>query len=164
MSSALRRPAQCAGTTLTLHPGDVEYAERGERLETLLGSCVAIVLTDARRTFGVMCHVVHATLHEAPDEVQTSAYGSVALDAMYGLLLARGITPSLCEAYVFGGGNMFPNLFRANHVGANNTRWALGALADDGIRVIAEHIGGTVYRRVGWTVGPDAPQVVAVEV
>jgi chemotaxis protein CheD len=44
----------------TLHPGDVACGERGDRLETLLGSCVAIILTDPRRTIGAMCHIVHA--------------------------------------------------------------------------------------------------------
>ena len=43
-----------------LHPGDVVCAEQGEQLETLLGSCVAIVLTDPRRTVAVMCHFVHS--------------------------------------------------------------------------------------------------------
>jgi chemotaxis protein CheD len=37
----------------TLLPGDVAVGARGMRLETLLGSCVAIVLTDPRRTVDV---------------------------------------------------------------------------------------------------------------
>lgn len=45
---------------LTLHPGDVACVDRGERLDTLLGSCVAILLTDPQRSVGAMCHVVHA--------------------------------------------------------------------------------------------------------
>lgn len=59
----------------TLHPGDVVCAERGDRLETLLGSCVAIVLTDPRRTIGAMCHIVHCSraLAGAPE---TSAYAT----------------------------------------------------------------------------------------
>ena len=40
------------GPLHTLHPGDVVCAERGDRMETLLGSCVAVVLTDPRRTVG----------------------------------------------------------------------------------------------------------------
>ena len=43
-----------------LAPGDVAIGTRGDRFETLLGSCVAIVLTDPRRTVGAMCHIVHA--------------------------------------------------------------------------------------------------------
>jgi chemotaxis protein CheD len=38
-------PATLDGVT-TLHPGDVVLGLRGDRLQTLLGSCVAVVLTD----------------------------------------------------------------------------------------------------------------------
>jgi chemotaxis protein CheD len=80
-----------------LHPGDVVYAGCGERLQTLLGSCVAIILTDPRRTVATMCHVVHAG---QPNQrsAQDSAYGEVALAAMARLLRSHGITPGLCEA------------------------------------------------------------------
>ncbi|MDE2276293.1 MAG: chemotaxis protein CheD [Burkholderiales bacterium] len=147
----------------TLHPGDVACGVRGDRFDTLLGSCVAVVLTDPRRTVGAMCHIVHAT--HTPGLQRDSAWGDVALDLMYRLLRARGIEPRLCEAYVYGGGNMFPALFnRGGDVGANNARWTIDALAHDGVRVLHHDLGGTTYRRLRWTVGPDAPQVVAVAV
>lgn len=146
-----------------LHPGDVALAERGERLETLLGSCVAIVLTDPRRTVGVMCHIVHSKPPSSGAPPST-AYADAALDRMHALLRARGIEPRLCEAYVYGGGNMFPTLFEQGHVGDDNARWALDALAHDGVRVLFHDLGGNAYRRLAWTVGPDLPQVVAVPV
>jgi chemotaxis protein CheD len=151
------------GAVHVLHPGDIAAGERGDRLETLLGSCVAIVLTDPRRTVGVMCHIVHSKppLHGARP---SGAYAEVALAAMYRLLVQRGITPRLCEAFVYGGGNMFPGLFTQGHVGDDNVRWALDALAHDGIRVLVHEHGGTSYRRLGWTIGPGLPEVTAVAV
>ena len=152
------------GQLHTLHPGDVVCAERGERMETLLGSCVAIVLTDPRRTLGAMCHIVHASRATA-GVAETGAYAEVALDTMYALLRERGIDPRQCEAYVYGGGNMFPQLFnQIAHVGERNSRWALDALAEDGVRVLFHDLGGDTYRRLSWTVGPNAPQVTAVPV
>jgi len=153
----------CAAPVQILHPGDVALAGRGERLETLLGSCVAIVLTDPRRTVGAMCHIVHSKPATAGATV-TAAYADVALDRMYTLLRSRGIEPTLCEAYVYGGGNMFPALFAQGHVGDDNARWALAALAHDGVPVLFHDLGGNTYRRLSWTVGPDLPQVVAVAV
>lgn len=147
----------------TLHPGDVVCADRGDRLETLLGSCVAIVLTDPRRTLGAMCHIVHASRALA-GTAETTAYASAALDAMHAKLRARGIDPRQCEAYVYGGGNMFPDLFQTTHVGDCNARWVLDALARDGVRVLVQDLGGHTYRRLSWTVGPEAPQVTAVPV
>ena len=151
------------GPLHTLHPGDVGCAERGDRLETLLGSCVAIVLTDPRRTLGAMCHIVHASRAVA-GSAETGAYAEVALDTMYALLRERGIDPKQCEAYVYGGGNMFPQLFTRTHVGEHNSRWALDALAQDGVHVLFHDLGGDTYRRLSWTVGPEAPQVTAVPV
>jgi chemotaxis protein CheD len=148
----------------TLHPGDVVCAGRGERLETLLGSCVAIVLTDPRRTVGAMCHIVHSGPAARPALASTSAHGEKALSTMYGLLRQRAITPTLCEAFVFGGGNMFPGLFTGVHVGSDNAEWALQALAADGVRVLHHDLGGNAYRRLAWTVGPQPPQVHAVPV
>lgn len=145
-----------------LHPGDVACVERGDHLETLLGSCVAIVLTDPRRTIAAMCHFVHsrtATAARASD----GQYAEVALSTMYGLLYDRGINPRLCVAYVYGGGNMFSKLYQVPHVGESNLRWALAALAADGIKVLVEEVGGTCYRRVKWTVGHELPNVTAVE-
>ena len=155
-------PASAANVQV-LHPGDVALAERGERLETLLGSCVAIVLTDPRRTLGAMCHIVHSKPATAGATV-TAAYADVALERMYTLLRSRGIEPRLCEAYVYGGGNMFPALFDAGHVGDDNAQWALEALAHDGVPVLFHDLGGNTYRRLSWVVGPDMPQVAAVAI
>ncbi|MGI9217371.1 MAG: chemotaxis protein CheD [Hydrogenophaga sp.] len=145
----------------TLHPGQVAFAERGEQLTTLLGSCVAVILTDARRTFGAMCHIVHAgtPVHAHQD---SCAYGPLALSAMDAILLARGITPKMCLAYVYGGGNMFPQLYPRRSVGDSNAGWVLDALAERGVQVLLQDLGGEVYRRLVWTVGPEEPQVTSV--
>jgi chemotaxis protein CheD len=155
--------APAAGISFTLHPGDVQCADRGDRMETLLGSCVAIILTDPRRTVGAMCHIVHAgdAVHGAD---ASPAFACVALSSMFAQLVLRGISPALCEAYVYGGGNMFPQLYATSHVGEDNADWALQALAEEGIRVLAWDLGGSSYRRLAWTVGAGAPEVTATAI
>jgi len=145
----------------TLHPGDVVLGLRGDRLQTLLGSCVAVVLTDPRRTLGVMCHVVHAR-PAANAALGSTAHADVALHTMAELIQAHGLVASLCEAYVYGGGNMFPHLVPGVSVGDHNVAWIMDALAAQGIRVLSIDTGGAVYRQLRWTVGPDAPHTVAV--
>ena len=49
--------ASCLLKSITLHPGEVALGERGDTLSTLLGSCVSIILTDPRRTVGVMSRI-----------------------------------------------------------------------------------------------------------
>lgn len=156
-----------AGHVHTLHPGDVACVDAGDRMETLLGSCVALVLTDPRRTVGAMCHVVHA--RPAPFGAPTpSAHGDAALALMSARLRARGIEPRLCQAWVYGGGNMFPQRVGASaaegNVGAANASWALHALSNLGIQVLGSELGGNVYRKLRWTVGPGAPEFEAVAV
>jgi len=147
----------------TLHPGDLALATQGEQMDTLLGSCVAIVLTDPRRTVGVMCHIVHSGPASSAAARKT-AHANAALAGMYRLLHNKAIAPRLCEAYVYGGGNMFPYLLPSSSVGDDNARWVFEALAADGIPVLAYGVGGAVYRRLRWTVGPEAPQVTEVPV
>jgi chemotaxis protein CheD len=143
--------------THVLHPGDVVCVERGERVETLLGSCIAVVLTDARRSIAAVCHLVHA------GDGATAAHGANAFETMDAMLNARGFNPRFCEAFVYGGGNMFPALARdGRHVGLNNARWTLGELAGRGTPVLARDVGGEGYRRLAWTVGPGAPEVVQI--
>lgn len=146
-----------------LHPGDVVCANQGHQLETLLGSCVAIILTDPRRTIGAMCHIVHSR-PAGKHERGNTAFADVALFRMYTLLRARGIEPLLCEAYVYGGGNMFPGIVTQASVGDSNARWALDALEEDEIRVLLHDVGGQAYRRLIWVVGRDQPMVTAVAV
>jgi chemotaxis protein CheD len=146
----------------TLHPGDVVCAERGDKLETLLGSCVAIVMTDPRRTIGAMCHIVHSG--DSCCTGATAAHAHVALDTMYRQLRTRGIVPALCHAYVYGGGNMFPDLVPGPQVGEGNARWAIAALQRDGVELLHADVGGNCYRRLSWTVGTLPPQATAVPV
>ena len=156
LNAALVDPAPAVQV---LHPGDVVLAQRGERLETLLGSCVAIILTDPRRTLAAMCHIVHSGRVPADPRGEATTHAEPALAAMLALLRRSGINPQRCEAYLFGGGNMFPLRYAQAHVGSNNTDWALAALADLGTALVGQDTGGTAYRRITWAVGPDTPQV-----
>lgn len=155
--------ALARGPLHTLLPGDVVCADRGESLETLLGSCVAVVLTDARRTVGAMCHIVHASEPREGDG-NPAAFANAAIDALYAKLVQRGFTPRLCQAYVYGGGNMFPELVRGPHVGRRNAESVLERLRDDGVHVVVQDLGGACYRRLRWTIGDAEPELTAVEV
>lgn len=154
----------CAPKVWVLHPGDVACGTQGDRFETLLGSCVSIILTDPRRTVGAMCHFVHAPADAAGPPSTSTLHADAAMRMLYRLLRGRGVQPRMCQAFVYGGGNMFPGQYRQTHVGDDNARWALQALADEGIAIVARDLGGHHYRRIFWTVGPDGPQVQRVEV
>lgn len=146
-----------------LHPGDVVLAERGDCLETLLGSCISAILTNPRRTVAGMCHVVYAGAEACCSGKGTSCSEN-ALDAVYSGLLSRSVQPSTCEAFVYGGGNMFPWLSNSAHPGQRNARAVLERLTRGGIRVVQHDIGGSTYRRVRWLVGAGLPEITSVPI
>jgi chemotaxis protein CheD len=146
-----------------LRPGDVAVASRGDRLETLLGSCVAVVLSDPRLTVGAMCHIVHAAEPAAHLGHDTS-FARPALSALFAGLRRLGITPQLCVARVYGGGNMFPAQFTGHHVGASNIACVLALLQGAGIEVLSQCSGGNYYRKLSWQVGPQEPLCLRVDI
>lgn len=147
-----------SASLVELTPGDVAFGHSGDQFKTLLGSCVSVIMTDPRRTVAVMCHIVHVGQPNAANSRNT-AYGVPAMDAMFSRLYESGFAPSLCQAYVFGGGNMFPQLFTKRHVGASNVAWVLDCLAVHGIAVVDQCLGGDGWRKLSWTVGPTQPLV-----
>ena len=161
MVTLMRSPLALASQPLELMPGDVGHGVAGDTFKTLLGSCVCVVLTDPRRTVGTLSHIVHVGKPNAANHHNT-AFGLVAMHAMLTGLRAKGINPSLCEAYVYGGGNMFPQLIREQHVGAANVEWVMAYLKHHEIRVLRSDVGGTGYRKLLWTVGPQEPAVETV--
>lgn len=152
------------GRVQELMPGDVALGQVGDQFKTLLGSCICVILTDARRTVAALSHIVHVSRPNS-DNARNTAYGSVAMEAMFQMLGSAGAIPSRCQAYVYGGGNMFPGHYVAETVGARNARWVLQFLKEQGIVVIDVDVEGSGYRKVSWMVGTTEPKVemVAVE-
>jgi chemotaxis protein CheD len=106
-----------------------------------------------------MCHIVHASKPNTSN-TRNTAFAEPAFKELFARLLSLGINPTLCHAYVFGGGNMFPHLFTEHHVGARNIEWVLNFLANKAIPVVGQSLGGNGYRVVTWTVGLTEPSVV----
>lgn len=152
------QPSITAAPAVELMPGDVVMGFAGDQVRTLLGSCVSVILTDPRRTVAAMCHFVHSSLPNASNTGNT-AYAVEAMRDMFARLTDVGVTPTLCEAYVFGGGNMFPEFAVKRHIGENNADWALDYLQSKGIPVVDSCLGGNGYRKVFWTIGPEEPLV-----
>jgi len=104
---------------------------------------------------------VHVGTPNAENRHNT-AYGVAAMHEMFTQLRAKGINPRMCQAYVYGGGNMFPHLFREKHVGASNVDWVLHYLDEHGVAVSDQCLGGHGYRKLSWTVGLQDPVVETV--
>lgn len=146
-----------------LMPGDVALAHQGERLKTLLGSCVAVILTDPRHTVATMCHIVHTSTPNSAN-LHNTAYGICAMEEMFHRLRHVGLTPHMCQAYAYGGGNMFPHLSSGDNVGSRNARWVTDFLTSHNIALVDHSLGGAHYRKITWSVGSLEPSLVLTSV
>jgi chemotaxis protein CheD len=114
-------------------------------LTTVLGSCVAACLRDPQAGVGGMNHFL------LPGDMDDARYGDAEragvhlMELLVNGLLKRGARRERLEAKLFGGARMMEGL---SDIGAKNSAFAKRFLTNEGIRVIAEAVGGTRGRRV----------------
>lgn len=139
-----------------LSPGELFVGDAGFQIRTILGSCVSITLWHPILRIGGMSHFLLPTRGAAkgPDGLD-GRYGDEALELMFADLKAHGANPVLCEAKVFGGGNMFPgNQHARGHknigiaVGQRNGEAARALLQHHGIKLVTESLFGVGHRQI----------------
>lgn len=156
--------ARGAPQDVFLRPGDYFVGDARHRIRTILGSCVSVTLWSPQPRVGAMSHFVLAsrrTAAETVDEVRgldlrklDARYGDEALHLMLHELGRRGVVASLCQAKIFGGGNMFParDANGPAAVGRRNGEAARLLLQAQGIEVISESLFGDGHRQIAFDV------------
>jgi chemotaxis protein CheD len=128
-------------------PGEFQVTGEDLVLVTLLGSCVSACLRDPLAGVGGINHFM---LPETEALGGGSArYGAYAMEVLINELLKRGARRERLEAKVFGGGNVIRGMTVAN-VGARNASFALRYLEDERIRILAQDLGGSDARKLGY--------------
>ncbi len=129
-----------------LQPGQVHVSSGPCSITTIVGSCVAVCLTDRTLGIGGMNHF------QLPHHVgaePSARYGTFATRQLIDGLLGLGCRKERLEAKVFGGAAIVsPLAARAGHLGAKNVRVAYEVLWDAGIPVIAEDVEGHKGRKI----------------
>ncbi|TJZ79000.1 chemotaxis protein CheD [Chitiniphilus eburneus] len=131
-----------------LNPGELYFGEGQVMVETLLGSCVAIVLRHRARALGGVCHFLlpERITHGRGSKAQDGRYGAEA----FGLLLAqarrRGCAIGDFDAKLFGGARVFESSKVVEGVGESNARYAEQLLHDAEIPLLSSDLGGVGYR------------------
>ncbi len=124
--------------------GDYTISEDSEAvLTTVLGSCIAVCLSDTVRGIGGMNHFLLPNREGTAGE--NVRYGAYAMELLINGLLKEGAERGRLQAKVFGGGKMIGTL---RDIGASNAEFARSFLADEGIPCLAESTGGTQARRI----------------
>lgn len=114
-----------------------------------LGSCVAIVLHDARAGVGAMAHVLLpnealSTQHDMPGK-----FASTAVPAMLTRMRELGARDGI-GARIVGGSSMFGSLLPAGAppLGTRNIAAARAACHAHGVPIVGEDVGGSHGRSV----------------
>ncbi|MDQ4421177.1 chemotaxis protein CheD [Sphingobium sp. DEHP117] len=133
-------------TRITVMQGQV-YVGTGapEILTTVLGSCIACCLYDPIARVGGMNHFLLAEPTPGSGTVADQNYGIFLMELLINQMMTRGGVKSRMKAHIYGGGNMHAGMTR---IGDANARFAQNFLADEGIPVMRQDIGGDTARRV----------------
>ncbi|GGP22731.1 chemotaxis protein CheD [Silvimonas iriomotensis] len=131
-----------------VNPGEIYFGQGNERIETLLGSCVAITFWHPARHVGGMCHfLLPNRVHgKVPVYTGDGRYGDEALQYMIEEVAARRTRLQDYQVKVFGGGRIFANERSGTTIGESNVRFALSALHEIELPVAGQDVAGEGYR------------------
>jgi len=141
-----------AGTTLPklhLQPGQLLVTRDPQWIVTLLGSCVAVTMFNARFRLAAICH---AMLPQPPSKdlpYAEPAYGfrylSHAIPAIAERFVQMGLSPEEVEVKMFGGGNVIhvdADSQSDRWIGSANVEIAQRILKASHFRIKAQNVGG----------------------
>ncbi|PTR05579.1 MULTISPECIES: chemotaxis protein CheD [unclassified Novosphingobium] len=136
--SGLERVTVMQGQALASADKSLEYS-------TVLGSCVATCLFDPDARVGGMNHFLLAEPPAGYDTAVDEHYGLYLMELLVNEMLAKGARKSKLKAHLYGGANVNRNMMK---IGSVNAEFARKFLANEGIALLREDLGGTQARRV----------------
>jgi chemotaxis protein CheD len=132
---------------ITVGMAEFEVVHNPCTLEALgLGSCLVLCLRDEKTKIAALAHVMLPDSKNAPAEVNPLRFVDKAVDAMLGSMMALGCQKADIKAKLCGGAEIFPGVPQLSEIGAINIKAAREKLAEVGIKIIAEDVGGSCGR------------------
>jgi chemotaxis protein CheD len=131
-----------------LEPGELCFGAAPLCIATLLGSCVAIVLWHPLRRIGGMCHYVLGSRRRAAGQTPDGRFAREAFAGLLREIAAHAARPAEFQGKIFGGGAMFAAGGTLPGLGAANIAIGRALLAEAGIPLVAEHVGGNGRRKL----------------
>jgi chemotaxis protein CheD len=128
-----------------LPPGELHCTTVPSRVTTILGSCVAVCLWDARLRLGGINHYLLPYRHGAGPSLR---FGDAAIETLLREMRRLGCRLGSLQARLFGGAAVLPLASAGDPVGDQNVRVALDELCRHGIPVMARNTGGQSGRLI----------------
>lgn len=138
-----------------LQTGDCYLAVRPTMVTTVLGSCVAVIMTAPEREIGVICHAFLPDSTEATRftgaGLQACRFVDKALEIMFDSMRRLKLSPSEMEVKIFGGASGIA-VRSMEHttfdVGRRNVEMARNILKQEGATIAVMDVGGSQGRKL----------------
>ncbi len=140
--------------TMNIAPGEFFASGEDIMINTVLGSCVAVALTDPSIKFSGLNHfmltktVDMESIKSREKYFNLERYGVFAMEALINLLLKAGGRKSNFVAKVFGGSSVLETKSSHMEIGKENIKFAFEFLKTERIPVAAEDTGGVLARKI----------------
>lgn len=125
-------------------PGEYFVSNEDLVIMTVLGSCIAACIWDARARVGGMNHFM---LPDGDAAEVSGRYGSFAMELLINEMLKVGARRETMQAKVFGGAQVMAG-FTSLNVGERNTKFVMDYLATERIPVVSQDVLDIYPRKV----------------
>jgi len=125
-------------------PGEYFVANNPIVIMTVLGSCIAACIWDAKAGVGGMNHFM---LPDGDSTDTSGRYGSYAMELLINEMIKLGARRESMQAKVFGGGQVMAG-FTTMNVGERNTKFVLDYLHTERITVVSKDVLDIYPRKV----------------
>jgi chemotaxis protein CheD len=135
-------------TTVHIQIGGIHASRRSVVIKTVLGSCIAACLRDPVARIGGMNHFMLPVPTNGDGRDDMARFGIHAMELLIGEIQKLGGERDRLEAKVFGGGHVLQIPESPNGVPQQNIRFIREFLATEGIRILAQDVGGRNARQI----------------
>jgi len=129
-----------------LHPGQMCCCEKPSRVETVLGSCVAVIMWNPQLQVGCICHAVLPWSER--QKTDPLKYVDSSIHSMLRALEKHASPRCDIQVKLFGGASMRQLAPGRTSVGRQNIDAALAVLREEGLTPRSSDIGGTEGRKL----------------
>ncbi len=129
-----------------LFPSTLFVSKEQYKIQTILGSCVALCLIDEKLKWSGMNHYMLPWWNGTG--VPSPKYGDVAIERLLEKMISMGSHKSNLVAKIFGGANQHAHVHKSMEIGTRNIETAERLLSEYGIKIISKNVGGVQGRKI----------------
>ncbi|TVR45993.1 MAG: response regulator [Planctomycetota bacterium] len=144
-----------------LLPGEAHFAKEPTVISTLLGSCIALVIHDAKRKWGGMNHYMLPESDQGGGGLAPGKYGDKAIANLLKVALMAGCRIEDLRGRLYGGARVVGHLASVGSmdIGNRNIEIADRLCRDHSLRITERQVGGTTGRKLFFDVATGEVRV-----